>query len=43
MMYTVMKRLFVTSDGFRSGLLSVYFYLLLSVYFEEERGKSVAN
>lgn len=42
-MYTMMKGLLVTSDGFKSGLLSVYFYLMLSVYFEEEGEKSVAN
>lgn len=29
-----MEGLLVASDGFRSGLLSVYFYLMLSVYFE---------
>lgn len=33
----------VTSDGFRSGLMSGYFYLMLSVYLEKEGEKSVAN
>lgn len=35
----MMKGLVVTSDGFRSGLMSGYFYLMLSVYLEKEREK----
>lgn len=38
MINTRMEGLLVTSDGFRSCLLSVYFYLMLSVYFEEGGG-----